>query len=203
VRIPRPLDDIQPSHDELNHSDNTTIPVAQVAALPARSRIQRVLLTLRDTLQTSFSSFGLCRLYPRRPSFEPDRFVPSELLAKSSPTVVQADPTPNVQAPPYPFPNMTIYRLISWMNSGSHLVSETKVSHLVRDVILADDFKREHLENFSVRRSLRVLEMDKCARSRDASSFICLVFVHNVQRHVRFNYAILLLFFLIVLTICH
>lgn len=167
MRIPRPLDDIQPSHDELNHSDNTTIPAAQAAALPARSRIQRVLLTLRDTLQTSFSSFGLCRLYPHRPSFEPDRFVPSELLAKSSPTVVQADPTPNVQAPPYPFPNMTIYRLISWMNSGSHLVSETKVSHLVRDVILADDFKREHLENFSVRRSLR--ELDKDDKGRKAT----------------------------------
>lgn len=59
---------------------------------------------------------------------------------------------------------MTIYRLMSWMNSGSHLVSETKVSHLVRDVILADDFDREHLEKFSVRRSLRELDKDDKGR---------------------------------------
>jgi hypothetical protein len=59
---------------------------------------------------------------------------------------------------------MTIYRLMSWMNSGSHLISETKVSHLVRDVILAGDFDREHLENFSVRRSLRELDQDEKGR---------------------------------------
>jgi len=136
-----------------------------VASLPARSRIQRVLLTLRDTLQTSFNSLGLCRLYPCRPSFKPDWFIPSSLLAKTSPTAVQGpDPAPSVFAPPYPFPNMTIYRLMSWMNSGSHLISKTKVSHLIRDVILAEDFDCEHLENFSVRRSLRELDRDEKGR---------------------------------------
>ncbi|KAG2341710.1 hypothetical protein BDR05DRAFT_976856 [Suillus weaverae] len=44
---------------------------------------------------------------------------------------------------------MTIYRLITWMNSGSNRVSETKVSQLVKDVILAEDFDRKHLEDFS------------------------------------------------------
>lgn len=44
------------------------------------------------------------------------------------------------------------------MNSGSHLISEMKVSHLVKDVMLADDFDLKHLENFSVRRSLRELD---------------------------------------------
>ncbi|KAG2739864.1 hypothetical protein P692DRAFT_201899292 [Suillus brevipes Sb2] len=53
---------------------------------------------------------------------------------------------------------------MSWMNSGSHLISETKVSHLVRDVMLADDFDRKHLENFSARRSLRELDKDDKGR---------------------------------------
>jgi hypothetical protein len=47
---------------------------------------------------------------------------------------------------------------MSWMNSGSNLVSETKVSCLVKDVMLAQDFDRQHLENFSVRQSLRKLD---------------------------------------------
>jgi len=162
-RVPRPLNDIEPSHDELNHSDHLNIPSSQsLASVPTRSRILRVLLTLRDTLQTPFSSFGLCRLYPRRPSFEPDKFLPSLLLARTSPTITQeTESPPNVFAPPYPFPNMTIYRLMSWMNSGSNLVSETKVSRLVKDVLLAEDFDRTHLENFSVKRSLRKLDVDE------------------------------------------
>jgi hypothetical protein len=50
---------------------------------------------------------------------------------------------------------------MSWMNSGSNLVSEMKVSHLVKDVMLAQDFDPQHLENFSVKQSLRELDRDK------------------------------------------
>lgn len=47
------------------------------------------------------------------------------------------------------------------MNSGSALLSETKVSRLVKDVILAEDFDPKHLENFSVKRNLRELDRDE------------------------------------------
>lgn len=50
---------------------------------------------------------------------------------------------------------------MSWMNSGGNLVSETKVSRLVKDVLLAEDYDRMHLENFSVRKSLRELDVDE------------------------------------------
>ncbi|KIK34293.1 hypothetical protein CY34DRAFT_98289, partial [Suillus luteus UH-Slu-Lm8-n1] len=124
--------------------------------------IQRVILTLRDTLQTTFNVFGLCRLYPRRPSFEPDKFIPSTLLARTSPIATQTtDSSPNVLAPPFPFAIMSIYRLMTWMNTGSSRVSETKVSQLVEDVLLAEDFDRKHLEDFSVRRSLRELDAEE------------------------------------------
>jgi hypothetical protein len=150
-RIPRPLEDIKPSQDNLNHFDSAGIPSTRTTA---QSRIQRVLLMLRDTLQTTFNSFGLCRLYPRRPSFEPDQFISSMLLARTSPTTTNTEGTDSpakVFAPPYPFPNSTTYRLMSWVHSGSSRVSETKVLHLVRDVILAEDFDHMDLENFSVK----------------------------------------------------
>jgi hypothetical protein len=159
-RFPRSFEEIEHPSDELNYTDNANLSPAQSSAsLPAPSRIKRVLLTLRDTLQTSFNSFGLCRLYPRRPSFEPDQIISSTLLARMSPTA-RVEASSNASAPPFPFSNMTIYRLMSWMNSGGSLISETKVSHLVKDVMLAEDFDPKHLENFSVRRSLQELDRD-------------------------------------------
>ncbi|KAG2739001.1 hypothetical protein P692DRAFT_20704705, partial [Suillus brevipes Sb2] len=124
----------------------------------------RVLLTLRDSLQTAFSAIGLCRRYPRRPSFEPDKFIPSSLLATSCPMTTGAhdtlvhDPANGISAPPFPFPNMSIYRLMTWMNSGSHQKSEAEVTRLVKDVIQAEDFDPKDLDGFSVRKNLRVLD---------------------------------------------
>ncbi|KIK39154.1 hypothetical protein CY34DRAFT_14574 [Suillus luteus UH-Slu-Lm8-n1] len=156
-RIPRPFDDVACSVEDLNDTINAP-------SLPAQSRIKRVLLTLRDNLQTAFNSVGICRLYPRRPSFEPNAYIPSSLLARSCPTVIQAsDPLPMTAPPPYPFPNMTVYRLMSWMNSGSHRKSENEVQRLVKDILQAHDFDINHLEGFSVRRSLRELDDDEGA----------------------------------------
>jgi hypothetical protein len=153
-RIPRPFNNIEPLPEDLNDTSEV-----DASLPPIRSRILRVLLTLRDTLQTPFNSFGICRLYPRRPSFEPDRFISSSLLAKSSPTVVQGpDSQVQVLPPTYPFSNMSVYRLLTWMNSGSHQKSEAEVQHLVKEVIQADDFDVNDLEGFSVRRSLRELD---------------------------------------------
>jgi hypothetical protein len=53
---------------------------------------------------------------------------------------------------------MTIYRLMMWMNSGSHRKSEAEVLRLVKDMIQADDFNARDLDGFSVRRSLRALD---------------------------------------------
>lgn len=153
-RIPRPFDVVEHLAEDLNDAPEVEIP-----SLPIPSRIQRVLLTLRDTLQTTFNSFGICRVYPRRPSFEPNKFIPSSLLARSCPVIVQGpDSQAQVLPPPYPFPNMSVYRLMTWMYSGSHQKSQTEVQRLVKEVIQADEFDVKDLEGFSVRRSLRQLD---------------------------------------------
>ncbi|KAG2046631.1 hypothetical protein BDR06DRAFT_985499 [Suillus hirtellus] len=56
---------------------------------------------------------------------------------------------------------MMVHRLMSWMNSGSYQKLETKVQRLIKDVLQAHDFDIEHLERFSVRRSLQELDMDE------------------------------------------
>ncbi|KAG1796316.1 uncharacterized protein HD556DRAFT_1441620 [Suillus plorans] len=140
-KIPRPFVDVEPSVEDLNSSDSVDHRVCSAStqnsgALPAPARIRRVLLTLQDRLQTTLNSFGLYRLYPRRPSFEPDKYISSSLLARMCPTPSGGTDAPlQVFPPPYPFANMMVYRLMSWMNSGSSWVSETKVATLVKDVV--------------------------------------------------------------------
>lgn len=165
-RIPRSFEDVLLSDEDAAHDpDDVDVPPAPNAR-PPESRIRRVLLTLRDTLQTSFNSIGICRLYPRRPSFEPNKFVPSSLLSTTCPTVMQETDSPAILPPPYPFPNITIYRLMSWMNSGSSQKSEAEVTRLVKDVMLAEDFDAEHLKDFSARKSLRELDNDSPGGSK-------------------------------------
>jgi len=60
--IPRNFDDLLPDDEDINPSDpsgNDPAPVAEAQA-PPQCRIQRVLLTLRDSLQTAFNVIGLC-----------------------------------------------------------------------------------------------------------------------------------------------
>ncbi|KAG1901203.1 uncharacterized protein F5891DRAFT_1187899 [Suillus fuscotomentosus] len=125
-RIPRDFEDIPLPDGDIDSSHNVDALPIRNPALP-QSRIQRVLLTLRDALQTPFNS----------------------LEANSG-----------ILPPPYPFHNMTIYRLMSWMNSGSNKKSELEVARLVKEVLLAKDFDPMHLENFSVRGTLQKLDKD-------------------------------------------
>ena len=53
-----------------------------------------------------------------------------------------------------PFRNITSLRLMSWLYSGKSSKSSADIQELVRDVILADDFEREDLQGFSIRKEL-------------------------------------------------
>jgi hypothetical protein len=153
---PRIFQDLLPVDEDVNLSESCM-------SNPPQSRIKRVLLTLCDSLSTTFNVFGLCQQYPRRPSFEPNKFIPSSLLARSSPMTIHAHNTQRPHPPPkppYPFLNMTTYSLMQWMNSGSHHKSESEVLRLIKEVIQAEDFNLVDLDGFLVRRSLYALDND-------------------------------------------
>jgi hypothetical protein len=50
------------------------------------------------------------------------------------------------------------------MNSGSNKKSEVEVTCLVKEVMLSEDFDLQHLDNFSVWRSLQELDKDPSGR---------------------------------------
>lgn len=85
---------------------------------------------------------------------------------------MQETDLPSVLPPPYPFPNMSVYRLMSWMNSGSNKKSETEVARLVKEVIMAEDFDRKNLEDFSVRKSLRQMDNDPGSKAKFPDDWI-------------------------------
>lgn len=123
---------------------------------PVNSVIWRVILLVTESIRSVVGSFSLSRDYPQCPSYEPDIFIPSRLLAKKYPTLQPS--AIGVPPPPHPFPNMTVYRLLNWMSSGSTRKSEAEVSRLVHDVLLAEDFSVNNLQGFSMRKQLNLLD---------------------------------------------
>ena len=98
--------------------------------------------------------------YPHHPSYDPDGQLSVEELSNINPAQVPpvvddviepngGGPGPS-QTPPWPFANMTIYRLMHWFNSGSHKKSVGETERLVWEVICAEDFDAQDLAGFKV-----------------------------------------------------
>lgn len=128
---------------------------------PPKPRLPMVYLMVTDPLTTTANAFGLFRKYLFHPSYDPDSVVDPGDLSNLS-TRVHSPPStvPNEanHKPPWPFPNMSIWRLMSWMNTGSRLKSEGEVDRLVGGVLNAPDFCAEDLSNFNAHRENRRLD---------------------------------------------
>lgn len=113
-----------------------------------------------NPLNTASNGFRLFRRYLFRPSHDPDAFVnPGDLSNLTAPT----PPLPSrsneaKRNPPWPFANMSVWRLMRWLNTGSSTKSEGEVDRLVNDVLRAPDFQAEDLQNFNTHRENRHLD---------------------------------------------
>jgi hypothetical protein len=152
------------------YRDKLPAPPAPVDNLPPEpeptgSRIKRLTLIVRDRLVTVANIFGIWRDYPHRPSYDPDALVDSEDLSnhKSSPTANPPSPA-STPLPPWPFANMTIWRLMNWLNSGSNLKTEAAVNLLAKEIRDAGGFPASHLSGFDVRQENK--RLDAAQKSR-------------------------------------
>ncbi|KAJ6530734.1 hypothetical protein B0H19DRAFT_1082450 [Mycena capillaripes] len=106
-----------------------------VAPAPAENP-RRVILYVWDTMRSACNRFGLLREYQQRPSYDPDSLLKPEDLANIPPPPFQkppADTPTSSPLAPWPFRNMSIYRLMHWANSGSNAKSEGEVTRLVKE----------------------------------------------------------------------
>ena len=154
-------------HDEL---PQLPVPVAAPAgnSAPLQPTIRRIILHVRDTIRTALNVFGILREYPHRPSYDPDAVVtPDALTYRGRQPPKPAFPAPeetltdSESSPPWPFQNMSIYRLMKWRYLGSVVKSQQEIDRLVCDVLLADDFKAEDLLEFSVATQNSVLDAER------------------------------------------
>ena len=131
------------------------LPEPPAPAPTSPPQLPRVYLMVTDPLKTIANSFGLFRQYFFHPSYDPDALVdPGDLSNILTSTTPPAPPQPEEanQSPPWPFSNMSIWRLMDWMNTGSRSKSEGEVNRLVNSILNAPDFSVKDLRNLNVRR---------------------------------------------------
>jgi len=126
------------------------------------SQIRRVTLIVRDRLVTMANVFGIWRDYPRRPSYDPDTIVRSDELSNrrniNGSVVNSPPPLSSSRIPPWPFANMSIWRLMMWLNSGSAAKTEAEVNRLAKEIQDSGGFPAADLEGFNAHRENKRLD---------------------------------------------
>jgi len=148
-RIPARYEDIQPEGP-------TPLPPAQPLPpmAPGSSALPRVILHVRDFMRTGLNRFGLFREYHHRPSYDPDHSLAEDELSNchpAQPAEINSIPRAESRPPPWPFRNMSIYRLMEWMITGGNQKSIGEVDRLAKDVLGSKDFRLEDIADFSAR----------------------------------------------------
>ena len=132
------------------------LPEPPVPITTPQSRLPTVYLMVTNPLETAINSFGLFRKYLFRPSYDPDALVTPGVLSNLTTSTLPPPPPPELTGanpkPPWPFANMTVWRLMRWLNTGSKSKSEEEADRLAETVFNAPDLHPDDLRNFSARR---------------------------------------------------
>ena len=124
------------------------------------------------TFHTESDSHDLFREYHGGfPSYDPENSMSLDHLSDGptfhrAPASPLSSPCKNYFAP---FLNATTWQLINWFYNSSPQKSLQDLDCLVQDVILADDFDRDDLHNFSAHRETK--RLDDAPRNSSSSLF--------------------------------
>jgi len=139
-------------------------PVSPVSQSESQTRpalpLPRVILHVFDTFCTAFNRFGIARQYRHRPSYDPDAFVSIDQLSNvhnsepNDPSVFVPPTSLTPPSPPWPWKNMSIWKLMTWMLTGSGRKSEAEITRLA-ETLQSDDFDRCDLQGFNAHTEMR------------------------------------------------
>ena len=130
-------------------------------AVPPTPRLPMVYLMVTNPLTTARNTFGVFRKYLFHPSYDPDSVVNPGDLSNLGPRTPPIELNPTEHEPPWPFSNMSVWRLVRWMNIGSRSKSEGEVNRLVNDVLKSPDFSVEDVQSFNAHRANTRLDASK------------------------------------------
>jgi hypothetical protein len=130
----------------------TDEPEATAMPLPPHSPQGGPLLVSIDPVYTTEpNNYGVVRVFDYGcPSWSPD-----EVLLNQSTSLDELARSQSQTEYYAPFPNASIFRLISWMHTGSVTKTIGEVDRLVDEVILAEDFQRIDLVGFRATKELK------------------------------------------------
>lgn len=143
-RLPAWFHDVLPEPPlPITAEDSTSV---ESANSTPQNILPRVILHVFDTICMSFNHFGIARLYRHRPSYDPDAFMSIDQLSNShDDEALTSIPSPHTPPmPPWPWKNMSIWRIMTWMMTGSRQKSEAEVTQLA-NMLQADDFDSHDL----------------------------------------------------------
>ncbi|KAK7024548.1 hypothetical protein VNI00_016223 [Paramarasmius palmivorus] len=134
-------------------------------------RLPQVRLIVRDTMRTLRNAFGLFREYLHRPTHDPDSSVATEDLANvpdtsSGPTSMDGTTGSVDREPPWPFSSMSIYRYMTWLNTGGTSKTYAEADRLA-DIISSPDFEPGDLKGFNAKRESQRLDQAKADQSKN------------------------------------
>ncbi|KAG2356724.1 hypothetical protein BDR07DRAFT_1380620 [Suillus spraguei] len=132
----------------LRFRDKLPVPLPAIPEPQSTPILRWVVLYVLNSFHTPLNKFGIGRDYSHRPLYDQDATVSIDQLSNIMPDppslnepANHSGSSPPSQSPPWPWRNMSIWRLISWkMSSNSGLTSESQVTRLVHEVLKAKDF---------------------------------------------------------------
>ena len=122
--------------------------------------LPRVILHVFDSICMSFNSFGIVHNYRHRPSYDLDAFLSIDQLSDNcddeAPLPVPLTPHA-LPSLPWPWKNMSIWKLMNWMLTRSRQKSEAKITRLT-NILQADNFNPHDLQGFNAHTQMKLFD---------------------------------------------
>jgi len=127
---------------------------------PPWTILPHVILHVFDSICTSFNRFGIAHSYRHRPSYDLDAFLTIDQLSDNhddeAPLPIPSTPHA-LPSPPWPWKNMSIWKLMNWMLTGGRQKSEAEVTRLA-NILQADDFNPHDLQGFNAHTQMKLFD---------------------------------------------
>jgi hypothetical protein len=175
-KLPARFRDLLPEIPISPGLDSGAANVSDSSEATPHSILPCVILHVFDSFRTSFNAFSIAREYRHRPSYDPNSFLMIDQLTNmahnpSSNNVPSPDAfPPPPPPPPWPWKNMGIWRLMTWMLTGSGRKSKAEVTRLIHEVIRSEDFNRNHFIGFNTHTEMKYFDKSENAPGHESDS---------------------------------